>query len=83
MGHRSSSHQWDVHRHNWVLLIPVWARGTGINLRVLHEHLLLHKHARKARAWVEVKDRAYRSGLQGPKGVSTPLHHRLRLQISQ
>ena len=35
MGHRSPSHQWDVYRHSWVLLIPVWARGTGISLRVL------------------------------------------------
>ena len=80
MGHRSPSHQWDVHRHNWFLLILVWARGTGINLKVLHEHLLLHRQAREARAWVE--DRAHRPGLQWHRGMSTPLQHRLRLQIN-
>ena len=85
MGHRSPSHLWDMHRHSWVLLIPIWARGIGISLRVLYKHLLLYRHAREARAWVEVEieDMAYRLGLQGPRGVSTPLHHMLRLQISQ
>ena len=35
------------------------------------------------RAWVEVGYRAYRLGLYGPKGVSTPLHFRLSWQVSR
>ena len=82
MGHRSPSHQGDVHKHSWVVLILVWPRGTSINLRVLHKHLLLHRQARETKAWVEVEDKAYRPGLQRPRGVSTPLHHRLKFHIS-
>ena len=46
-------------------------------------HLPCHMQAKEAKVWVGVKDRAHRPGLQVPKGVSTPLHHRLRLQISK
>ena len=75
MGHRSPNHQWDVHRHSWVLLIPIWARETSISLRVMHEHLRLHRQAREwVEVEVEVEDRAYKLRLQGLKGVSvTPL----------
>ena len=38
-----------------------------------------------SKAWVEVKveDMDHRPGLQGPKGVSTPSHHRMSLHISR
>ena len=47
------------------------ARGTSVNPRVLYQRVLWHRQAREARAWVEVGDRAHRSRLQRPKGVST------------
>ena len=34
-------------------------------------------------AWVEVEDKAQRPGLWGPRGLSTPLHHKLRRHISR
>ena len=83
MGHYSLSHQWDVHRHSMFLLTPVQVKGTDISLRVLHKNLLHHRQVREARVWVEVRDRAHRSGLQGPRGVSTSLHHKLSLQINR
>ena len=67
MGHRNPSHQWDVHKHDMFLLTSVQVRGIDISLRVLHKHLLHHKQAREARVWVEVGDKAHRSGLQGPR----------------
>ena len=82
-GQRSPSHQWDRHGHNLFLLTPAWARRTDISPRVLHKHLLLYRQAREARVWVEVKDRAYGSRLQGPRGVSMPSHHRLSQLISR
>ena len=36
---------------------------------------LLYRQAREARVWVEVEDRAHGLRLQGPRGMSTPLHH--------
>ena len=83
MGHHSPNYRWDVHKHRLFLLIPVWAKGTGISLRVLHKHLLCHRQAKEARAWVEVEGRAHKPRLQGPRGVSTLLHLRLSLQISR
>ena len=83
MGHRSPSHRWDVHRHKLFLHILVWARGTGISLKVLRKHLLCHRQTKEARAWVKVEDRAQKSGLQGPRGVSMPLHLELSLHISR
>ena len=52
-----------MHRRSLFLLTPVWARGTGISPRVLHKHLILRRHATWGRAWVEVENRAHRSGL--------------------
>ena len=75
MGHLSLSHQWDVRRLSF--------RVTSISLRVLHMPLLFHNQVGWAKAWVEVEARAHRSGLWGPRGVSTLLHLRLSLQISQ
>ena len=60
------------------LLTPVRARGTGIDLRVRHEHQVFHRQAKGAKVWVEVEGRVYRLGLQGLRGVSMPLLHRLR-----
>ena len=57
MGHHSLNHQWDMRRRSLFLLTPAWARGTSINPRVLHKHLLFRKWATRARAWVEVEDR--------------------------
>ena len=51
--------------------------------RVLHKHLLPHRQAREAKAWVRAEDRAHRSGHQGFRGVSTTSYHRLSQQISQ
>ena len=47
--------------------------------------LLLHNQAGWAKAWVEVevKARAHKLGLQGPEGVSTLSHLKLRLQINR
>ena len=47
-----------------------------VSVPVLHKHLLFHKHVREARVWVKVEDedKAQRPGLQGPRGVSTPLY---------
>ena len=59
------------------LLTPIQARGTGTSLKALHKYLLHHRQAKEAKVWVKVGDRAHRPGLQGPKGVSTLLHHRL------
>ena len=50
------------------LLTPTRARGTGINLRVRHEHRLFHKQAKGARVRVEVEGRVYRPGLRGLRG---------------
>ena len=65
------------------LLTPAWARGTGISFRVRHGHRVFHIQARGARVWVEVKDKVYRPGLWGLRGVSTPLFYIVRQQISQ
>ena len=59
------------------------ARGTSISPKLLYRRLLLHKLAREARVWVEVEGRAHKSGLQGPKGISMPSHHRLGQLIIQ
>ena len=45
------------------------ARGTSISLRVRHRHLPCHRQAREARLWVEVEDKAHRSGLQGQRCI--------------
>ena len=55
LGCPSLSHQWDQHRHS---LFPLWVRGTGIRLQVLHKHLRFHKQAKEAKLWVEVEDRS-------------------------
>ena len=85
MGHHSPSHQWGMHRGSLFLLTLPWAREDSISLspKVLHKHLLFHRQAKEARVWVEVEDRAHRPGLQGLRGVSTPLHHKLSLLSSQ
>ena len=83
MGHLSPSHQWDVYRHSLFLLTPPWARRDSINRKVLHRALLLRNQAIWTRAGVKVEARAHKPGLQGPRGVSTPLHLRLSLQISR
>ena len=83
MGHPNPSHQWDMHKRSLFLLTPTWARGTGISPWVLHKHLLFRKRAIWAKAWVEVEDKAQGQGLQGPRGVSTPSHHRLSLQTNR
>ena len=53
---------------------------------MLHNNLLFGGQATWAGAWVEVegkgKGKAHKPGLQGSRGVSTPLHLRLSLQIS-
>ena len=63
-------------------LPPPWTRRGGISRRALHKVLPLHIQARWTRAGVEVKAKAHKTGLQGPRGVSTSLHRRLSLQIS-
>ena len=83
MGHLGPNYQWNIRRHSLSLPIPARARETNISPRVPHKHRLFHKQARKARAWVEVGYKAHRPGLQGPKGVFTPLHLKLSLQISR
>ena len=83
MGYHSPSHQWDMHRSNFFLPTLPWVREGSINPRMLHKHLLFCRRATWAKAWVEVKDRALRLGLEGPRGVSMPSHLRLSLQISQ
>ena len=72
IGHYSPNHQWDMRRRSLFLFTPAWAKGTGISPRVLHKHLLFHRRATQARAWVEVEDKTLKSGLQGPRGVPTP-----------
>ena len=83
LGHHSPSHQRDTHERSMFLLTLAWARGIGISPRVLHKHLLFRRLATWARVWVEVEDRVHRSGLQGPRGVSTQLYHRLSQRTSQ
>ena len=82
MVHLGPSHQWDKYRHILFLLTPVWARGTGVSSRVLHKHLLFHRRATWARAWVRVEAKTSRPVLQGPRGMSTLWYRRLSLQIS-
>ena len=82
MGHLSPSHQWDVHRRSLFLLTPPWARRDSINHKALHKGLLLRSQARWARAGVEVEAKAHKPGRQGPRGMSSPLHLMLSLQIS-
>ena len=81
MGHHSPIHQWGMHRRLLFLPTSPWARKDNISPRVLHKHLLFRKRTTWAGAWVKVEDKAHRPGLQGPKGVSTPSHLRLSLQI--
>ena len=83
MGHLSPSHKWDVRRLSLFLPTPLWAKEASISPKALHKQLLLHNQARWARAWIEVNARAHKLGLQGPRDVSTSLHHRLSLQISR
>ena len=82
MGHPCPSHQWDIHKLSLFLLTPLWARGIVIIPKVLHKHLLLRRQATWVGEWVEVKGRAHRPRLQGPRGVSTSLHFKLSLQIN-
>ena len=72
LGCHSPSHQWDQHGNS---LFPLWVKGTGIKLRVLHKHLRFNKQAREAKLWVEVEveDRAHKPGFRGLKGMSMPL----------
>ena len=85
IGHHSPSHQWDMHRRSLFLPTPPWAREDNISHRVLHKHLLFRRQAIGARAWVkvEVKDKAHRQGLRGPKAVSKQLHQKVRRQINR
>ena len=75
MGHPSPSHQWDMHRRNLFLPTPPWAREDSISPRVPHSHLLLHSQVEWAGAWVEVRARAHKPRLQGPKGVACLRHY--------
>ena len=43
MGHHSPNHQWDSHRCSSFLLTPAWAKGTGVNPRVVHKHSLIRR----------------------------------------
>ena len=83
LGRRSPSYQWDKCRHSLFLHTPVWIRGTSFSGRVLYKHLRQHRQVRGARLWIEVRDMAHRPGLRGPRGVSTPLYHKLSMQISR
>ena len=49
-----------MHRCGLFLPTPSWARGIGINPRVLHKHLLLRRQARWVGAWVKVEGKAHR-----------------------
>ena len=72
-----------TYTETFCLSLPLtWSRGTSISPMVQHRHQLFHKRAREASEWVEVWYMAHRPGLRGPKGVFTPLHLRLSLQIS-
>ena len=64
-------------------LLSPWAKGNSINPKALHRPLPLYDQARRAKAWVEVEDKAHKLGLQGPRGVFMSSHLRLRLQISR
>ena len=64
-------------------LPPPWARGTSISPKALHNSLPHHNQVGWARVWVEVKVRAHKQGLHIPKGLSTPSHPSLHLQISR
>ena len=64
------------------LLTPTQTIGIGISLRVRHELRVFHRQAKGARVWVKVEGRVYRPGLRGLRGVSKPLLHKLRQQIS-
>ena len=55
MGHPSSNYQWDVHRLDFFLPTPPWAKGASIGPKALHRPLLLHDQVRCARAWAEVE----------------------------
>ena len=44
------------------LYSPVQARGASISFRELHKHLPLHRQAREARLWAEVKGEAHKQG---------------------
>ena len=82
MRHLGSDRQWGIHRHSLFLFTPSWAERTSISPRVWRRHRLFHRQAKEAKAWVEVGNRAHRSGLRGPRGVPTPWYRRLGLQIS-
>ncbi|CAK9148205.1 unnamed protein product [Ilex paraguariensis] len=64
---------------------PPGDREISCNFRVRHRPLPLHERGLRsqARAWAEAGDRAFRPGLQGPRGESSPSHHRFYRQISQ
>ena len=77
MGHHSPNRQWDMRRCSLFLLTRAWARGTGVNPRVMHKHLLFRRQAtwdkatfRRQATW-GVESKAFRSGLQGPRGMFT------------
>ena len=78
MGLHTPSHQWDMHRHSLFLPTQPWSRKDNRSPRVLWKHLILRRRATWAKAWVEVEEKAHMLRLWGPRGVSTPLHHRLR-----
>ena len=78
-GQCSPSQLWDRSGYISFLHTLVWIRGTSFSRRVLYKHLQQH---RWARVWVEVRHRAHRLRLRGPRGVSTPLCQRLSMQIS-
>ena len=50
LGHHNPNHQWDMHRHSLFLLNLAWAKGTDINPRVFHKHLLFSRRTTWARA---------------------------------
>ena len=68
MGHCSPRHWSDMHRYSLFLLTPVWVKGISFSHRVLRKHLRQHKQAKRARVWVEVRDKAHRPRLRGPRG---------------
>ena len=73
---------WDKHEYSSFLLTPAWARGTDISPRVLYKHLLLHRWATWAKAWVGVEAKISKPRHHGHKGVSMFWYRRLTLQIS-
>ena len=83
LGRRSPSYQWDRYRHSLFLHTLVWVKGTSLSRRVVYKDFRQHRQVRGVGLWVEVRNRAHKPGIRGPRGVSTPLYHKLSMQISR